>query len=127
MPCSKYRCAAVCACALSCCCCIRSSLAADEDERYRIAASADGGIWLLRTPHPEPVAALAGTRKVTDTTRPLLQVRDPLAKLRELHHQRDPLYRETAHYVMDTARQSVPMLVNMLAMQLELSGPGPLR
>ena len=27
-------------------------LAADEDERYRIAAAADGGIWLLRTPHP---------------------------------------------------------------------------
>jgi len=47
-------------------------LAADEDERYRIAASADGGIWLLRTPHPEPAAALAGTRKVTDTTRRLL-------------------------------------------------------
>ncbi len=37
-------------------------LAADEDERYRIAASADGGIWLLRTPHPEPAAAPAGTR-----------------------------------------------------------------
>ena len=35
-------------------------LAADEDERYRIAAAADGGIWLLRTPYPEPVAALAG-------------------------------------------------------------------
>jgi hypothetical protein len=49
-----------------------AGLAADEDERYRIAASADGGIWLLRTPHPEPVAALAGTRKVTDTTRPLV-------------------------------------------------------
>ncbi len=47
------------------------SLAADEDERYRIAATADGGIWLLRTPHPEPVAALAGTRKVTETTRRL--------------------------------------------------------
>ena len=46
-------------------------LAADEDERYRIAAAADGGIWLLRTPHPEPVAALAGTRKVVDTTRRL--------------------------------------------------------
>ena len=49
-------------------------LAADEDERYRIAASADGGIWLLRTPHPEPAAALAGTRKVTDTTRRLLGI-----------------------------------------------------
>jgi hypothetical protein len=49
-------------------------LAADEDERYRIAAAADGGIWLLRTPHPEPVAALAGSRKVMDTTRRLLGV-----------------------------------------------------
>jgi hypothetical protein len=47
-------------------------LAAAEDERYRIAAAADGGIWLLRTPHPEPVAALAGSRQVTDTTRRLL-------------------------------------------------------
>jgi len=46
-------------------------LAATEDERYRIAAAAEGGIWLLRTPHPEPLAALAGTRKVIDTTRQL--------------------------------------------------------
>jgi hypothetical protein len=49
-------------------------LAADQDERYRIAATADGGIWLLRTPHPEPVAALAGTRKVTQTTRRLIGI-----------------------------------------------------
>ncbi len=49
-------------------------LAADEDERYRIATAADGGIWLLRTPHPEPVAALAGSMKVVDTTRRLLGV-----------------------------------------------------
>jgi hypothetical protein len=49
-------------------------LAADEDERYRIAAAADGGVWLLRTPYPEPVAALAGTRKLTDTTRPLIRI-----------------------------------------------------
>ncbi|MGD0687636.1 MAG: hypothetical protein ABSA03_21295 [Streptosporangiaceae bacterium] len=49
-------------------------LAADEDERYRIAASADGGIWLLRTPHPEPVTGLAGTRKQVETTRRLLGV-----------------------------------------------------
>jgi hypothetical protein len=51
-----------------------AGLAADEDERYRIAASADGGIWLLRTPHPQPVAALAGTRNVTETTRRLLGI-----------------------------------------------------
>jgi hypothetical protein len=49
-------------------------LAADEDERYRVASTADGGIWLLRTPYPEPVAALAGSRRVVDTTRRLLGV-----------------------------------------------------
>jgi hypothetical protein len=49
-------------------------LAADDDERYRIAAAADGGVWLLRTPHPEPVTDLAGTRKLVDTTRRLLGV-----------------------------------------------------
>ncbi|HEY2548950.1 MAG TPA: hypothetical protein VGI64_00075, partial [Streptosporangiaceae bacterium] len=47
-------------------------LAATDDERYRIAAAADGGIWLLRTPHPEPAAALAGSRPVTGTARQLL-------------------------------------------------------
>ncbi len=57
-----------------------------------------------------------------DTQRPLLQVRDPLARLRELYAQRDPLYRETAHFVVETGRPSVPMLVNMILMQLELAG-----
>ncbi len=57
-----------------------------------------------------------------DTQRPLLQVRDPLGRLRELYAQRDPLYRETAHFVVETGRPSVPMLVNMILMQLELAG-----
>ena len=35
-------------------------LGRDEDERYRIAATADGGIWLMSTPHPQPVVELAG-------------------------------------------------------------------
>ncbi len=58
-----------------------------------------------------------------DTSRPLLQVDDPMVKLRELFDVRDPLYRETAHFVMETGRPSVPTLVNMITMQLELS-PG---
>ena len=49
-------------------------LAADDDDRYRVAATADGGIWLLRTPHPDPVTGLAGTRRAVDTTRRLLGV-----------------------------------------------------
>jgi shikimate kinase len=56
-----------------------------------------------------------------DTSRPLLQVDDPKEKLRELFEARDPLYRETAHFVMDTGRPSVATLVNMITMQLELS------
>ncbi len=57
-----------------------------------------------------------------DTQRPLLQVADPLRKLRELYAERDPLYRQTAHFVIDTGRPSVPTLVNMILMQLELAG-----
>ena len=57
-----------------------------------------------------------------DTKRPLLQVSDPLARLRELHGARDALYRDTAHFVIETGRPSVPTLVNMILMQLELSG-----
>ncbi len=60
-----------------------------------------------------------------DTRRPLLQVRNPLARLRELHVQRDPLYRETAHFVIETGRPSVHTLVNMILMQLELAGLVP--
>jgi hypothetical protein len=44
-------------------------LAPEDADRYRIVSAAEGGIWLLRTPHPEPVTELAGQRRVTDTTR----------------------------------------------------------
>lgn len=57
-----------------------------------------------------------------DKSRPLLQVADPLGRLRELHKLRDPLYRETAHFIIETGRPSVATLVNMIVMQLELAG-----
>lgn len=57
-----------------------------------------------------------------DRNRPLLLVADPLQRLRDLYDARDPLYRETAHFVIDTGRPSVATLVNMIVMQLELSG-----
>jgi hypothetical protein len=46
-------------------------LADTEDERLRVAGTAEGGIWLLRVPRPEPVAALAGTLRTVDTSRNL--------------------------------------------------------
>jgi hypothetical protein len=47
-------------------------LAPADADRYRIAATAEGGIWLLRTAYPGPVTDLAGQRKAVGTTRQLL-------------------------------------------------------
>ncbi len=62
-----------------------------------------------------------------DQNRPLLQVQDPLGRLRDLYAVRDPLYREAAHFVIETGRPSVATLVNMIVMQLELAGVLPPR
>ncbi|HEU5390923.1 MAG TPA: hypothetical protein VFV73_33990 [Streptosporangiaceae bacterium] len=47
-------------------------LGTDDDERYRIAATADGGVWVMHTPYPEPLAELAGTRRVLETAHKLI-------------------------------------------------------
>jgi len=62
-----------------------------------------------------------------DTHRPLLQRNDgdPLRRLRSLFQERDPLYRRTALFVIETGRPSVHSLVNMVLMQLELAGVVP--
>jgi shikimate kinase len=57
-----------------------------------------------------------------DQNRPLLQVPDPLGRLRELYTLRDPLYRESARFVVETGRPSVAALVNTIVTQLEAAG-----
>ena len=57
-----------------------------------------------------------------DKSRPLLQVGDPMGRLRELYRVRDPLYRDAAHFVVETGRPSVVALVNTIVMQLEVAG-----
>jgi uncharacterized protein DUF87 len=47
-------------------------LGANEDERYRIATTADGGIFVLHTPYPDPLVALAGKRRVLETAHKLV-------------------------------------------------------
>ena len=47
-------------------------LGKDDDERYRIAATADGGVWVMQTPAPEPLSQLAGTRRVLESARKLV-------------------------------------------------------
>lgn len=58
-----------------------------------------------------------------DRNRPLLQTGDPFARLTELYAQRDPLYREAAHLVIDSGTQSLRTLVQKLRARLaELPG-----
>ena len=49
-----------------------------------------------------------------DRNRPLLQVDDPLSKLRELYVQRDPIYRELADLVIDGGRMNASGILQVL-------------
>lgn len=84
--------------------------------RLAITRTGNQVVYLRAT--PEELAR----RLRHDTQRPLLQGTDPLKRLRDLFRQRDPLYREVASFVIDTGRTSVPTLVNLLSMQLEMAG-----
>ena len=53
-----------------------------------------------------------------DKNRPLLQTENPRARLQQLLNQRDPLYSETAHLVIDTGEQNVQKLVRQLEKEL---------
>lgn len=83
----------------------------------RRALAAAGPVVYLRSTPDELFRRLRH-----DTQRPLLQVADPLRRLRELFRERDPLYRDAAQFVIETGRPTVPTLVNMILMQLELAG-----
>lgn len=52
-------------------------------------------------------------RTYHDQNRPLLQVDNPLNKLKELYQVRDALYRETAHIIVDT-EQNTNSLINQI-------------
>ncbi len=53
-----------------------------------------------------------------DKNRPLLQTQNLFARLNELYVQRDVLYRETAHVIIDSGKQGVRFLVQKLINKL---------
>jgi len=53
-----------------------------------------------------------------DKNRPLLQTKNLLERLNELHAQRDVYYRETAHIIMDSGKQGVRFLIQKLIHKL---------
>lgn len=83
----------------------------------RVCLHSRGQVVYLQS-SPEELAR----RLKHDTQRPLLQVDDPLKRLRDLFAVRDPLYRETSHFVIETGRPSVASLVHMIVAQLALVG-----
>lgn len=72
-----------------------------------------GVVVYLRAP---PAVLYERTRH--DRNRPLLQVSDPLAKLNELYAQRDPLYREVAHIVVEGQVGGVHALTQQIEEEL---------
>ena len=82
-----------------------------EENRRRLAAS---GTVVYLSARPEDLFE----RVRQDRNRPLLATPDPLARLRSLYVERDPLYRSIADLVVDTGKQSVQTLARSLVQQL---------
>jgi shikimate kinase len=61
---------------------------------------------------------LLAERTKHDRSRPLLNVEDPLARLRQLHAIRDPLYREVAHAVVETGRGAPQQVVQAILSEM---------
>jgi len=78
-----------------------------EENRSNMKAS--GFVVYLNVP---PHTLLERTRN--DRNRPLLQVADPLLRLKELFVQRDPFYREVADLVVDGGRSNAQGVLQLL-------------
>lgn len=89
-----------------------------EENRERLKARGTV-VYLRANPHD------LWLRTRRDRNRPLLQTSDPRARLEQLFQERDALYREVATFIIETGRPSVNALVNMVLMQLEMSGIVP--
>jgi shikimate kinase len=85
------------------------------DPQNRRALHATGTVVYLRA---SPNELWLRTRH--DRNRPLLQTADPLARLQQLHTERDALYREAAHLIVDTGNQALRTLVGRLERDLRV-------
>ncbi len=84
-----------------------------SSENRRLLAASGTVVYLCARPED-----LYG-RVRHDRNRPLLATPDPLARLRELYAERDPLYRAIADLVVDTGRHGVQALARDLLDKLE--------
>ena len=80
----------------------------------RVAMISSGFVIYLNVP---PHTLWERTRN--DRNRPLLQVEDPLSKLKELYALRDPFYREVADLVIDGGRTNAHSLLQLIIEKVE--------
>ncbi len=76
---------------------------------------ARGRVIFLNTPTREILRRLRHSK----TRRPLLETADPAATLRALAAERNPLYRDTAHVVIDTDARNPRAVAHRIAHQLQ--------
>jgi shikimate kinase len=69
--------------------------------------------------HAPPEVSYQRLRRSRD--RPLLKTDDPLARLQTLYRDRDPLYRETAHCIVESDREHCSQVVHVVMEQLALA------
>lgn len=84
----------------------------DPDNR-RILSARGLVVYLECTPEQQY------ERTYKDRNRPLIQTDDPLTRLRELTAIRDPLYRETADWVVTTESRSAQVVVRDIIERLD--------
>ncbi len=80
-----------------------------KEKNRQLLKNVDGVVVYLSAPIDQ---LLERTSK--DKKRPLLQVDDPEAKIRELIEQRDPLYQEVADHIVTTDRRGVKATVQSI-------------
>ena len=83
------------------------------NESSRAFLKARGTVIYLRASVNNIIA-----RTANDKNRPLLQTADPRRRLEELARQREPLYQDVAHLVIDTGRPNVQSMVHNILAQL---------
>lgn len=83
----------------------------DPQNRKRLAET---GLVIYLYALPDELHA----RTRHDRNRPLLQVAEPLVKIRELHEKRDPLYREIADIVLEGAGRTPAAVARQLELEI---------
>lgn len=83
-------------------------------EENRLALRQNGIVVYL---HADIETLVERTRR--DRNRPLLQTGDPRAKIEELLHQREPIYRQVADVVIDTGQRAPSSVARDIAARLK--------